>query len=139
MLQIDDKDHKIISVLKEDARKSIRDIAKETNLRPSTVQVRISKLTNENIIEKFTLKLNNKAVGEDFIVFMLIQINKELPKDTFSSNHIKEVFGLTGEYDLMMKLKFSGIEEFNNFVLDFRKKHDLKKTLTMVATVVIKE
>ena len=61
---LDSKDIKIISVLREDSRMAIRDIAKKTSLRPSTVHDRIKKLEEEKVIEKFTVKLNNKSVEE---------------------------------------------------------------------------
>ena len=136
MLKLDLKDHKILDILKQNSRLSIREIAKLSKLRPSTVHSRIQKLTKNNIIEKFTLKLNNKAISENFIVFMLVSADKKL---SFTSPHIKEVFGITGEYDLILKMKFKDIIEFNDFVIKFREKHNLKKTLTMVATLNIKE
>ena len=139
-MQLDLKDHKIIGVLKENSRMAIRDIAKATGLRPSTVHDRINKLIREKVIERFTLKLNNKAIGENFIVFMLVKSEVEIPNSYIVSDpHIKEVFGVTGEYDLMIKLKFKDIEEFNEFVINFRKKFSLKNTMTLVATINVKE
>tara|TARA_Y100000310_G_C20528878_1_gene737459 strand:- start:386 stop:805 length:420 start_codon:yes stop_codon:yes gene_type:complete len=133
------KDQKIINVLKEDSRKSIRDIAKLTKLRPSTVHLRLQKLKKENIIEKFTVKLDNKAVDENFIVFLFITTEDNLPKTFLNSPNIKEVFGITGEYDLLLKLKFKDIEEFNKFLINLRKNKNIRKTLTMVSTVNVKE
>lgn len=138
-MKFDDTDHKIIEVLRKDSRSSIRDIAKQLKLRHSTVHVRIQKLIREKIIEKFTVKLNNKAMGENFIVFVFIATEKIIDNNAFHHKNIKEVFGITGEYDLVMKCKFADIEEFNQFLLDFRKKHGLKKTLTMIGTVNLKE
>lgn len=138
-MKLDNKDLKIIGLLKEDARLSIRDIAKKLTLRPSTVHVRIKKLKEQNIIEKYTLKLNNEAINESFIVFILIATDKIIPNSAFKHKSIKEVFGITGEYDLMIKCKFKDIIEFNDFLLEFRKKHELKKTVTQIVTVNIKE
>lgn len=139
MLGLDNKDFKIISILKENSRLSIRDIAKKTQLRPSTVHLRIQKLTKTNIIEKFTLKLNNKAINEDFIVFMYLTTNQDLPQSFFNNKNIKEAFGITGEYDLLLKLKFKDISEFNNYIISLRKNKAITKTITNVATVNIKE
>jgi DNA-binding Lrp family transcriptional regulator len=136
---IAEKDKKIIDVLKKNSRTAIRDIAKKTGLRPSTVHDRIIKLKNDNVIEKFTVKLNNKKIGENFIVFMFITTNNDLDKTFFSNSHIKEVFGVTGEYDLILKLKFANIEQFNKYVINLRRNKDIKKTITMIATVDIKE
>jgi len=139
-MELDAKDHKIIKILRENSRMAIRDIAKKTQLRPSTVHDRLKKMMREGIISKFTLKLNNKAVGENFVVFMLIKAEKEIPASYFASkDEIKEVFGVTGEYDLMLKLKFKDIEEFNDFVINFRKQFALMNTLTLVGTVNLKE
>ena len=135
---LDSKDLKIINALKQNSRESIRDIAKKTKLRPSTVHVRIRKLVDEGVIENFTLKLNNEAMGESFIVFILLNTD-DLDARVIKDKHVKEVFGITGEYDLLIKAKFSDVSEFNDFVLNLRKHHNIKETLSMVATANIKE
>lgn len=137
--KIDNKDLAIIDILKDNSRTSIRDIAKLTNIRPSTVHVRITQLQKKGIIEKFTLKLNNNAFGEDFIVFIMIKTNAEIKKSVFSETCVKEVFGITGEYDIMMKLKFKDIVSFNDWLLKFRKENDILSTITMVSTITLKE
>jgi len=138
-MKIDNKDLKIIEQLKQNSRASVRGIAKNTGIRPSTVHQRITKLKKENIIEKFTIKLNNEKVNENFIVFVLLRSEKDIDNKTFKVNAVKEVFGVTGEYDLLMKLKFLDINEFNDFIIKFRKENELTRTLTMVSTKVIKE
>ena len=140
-MKLDSRDKSIIATLKENSRYSIRDIAKQTKIRPSTVHDRIVKLKKENIIEKFTLKLNNKAVEENFIVVMLIKTkpSKVFNQQLLNNKHVKEVFGITGEYDILLKLKFKDVEEFNGFVLKFRKEENVITTMTMVATATIKE
>jgi len=136
---MDNKDSKILEILKLDSRLPIRDIAKKTSLRPSTVHQRLKKLKYEKVIEKFTIKLNNKAIDESFIVFMLINTSKDLEETFFHNKHLKEAFGLTGEYDLLLKLKFKDIEEFNSFIINLRKNKSIRKTLTMIATINLKE
>jgi len=140
-MKLDDKDLAIISLMKDNSRLSIRDIAKKTGIRPSTVHQRITNLRKEGIIEKFTIKLNNKAIGENFIIFMLIKMKpaSKLSNKITSNNHVKEIFGITGEHDMLLKLKFKDIEEFNDFVIDFRKDQDVVTTLTTVVTANVKE
>ena len=141
-MEIDSKDSQIIELLKQDSRLPIREIAKQTKIRPSTVHQRIQKLIEGKIIEKFTIKLNNKAVGENFIVFMLVKVTttEYIDNKILNNKHVKEIFGVTGEYDLLIKLKFKDVEEFHEFVLNFRKnKKEIQSTLTMVATANLKE
>ena len=141
-MDIDDKDRKIIEVLNQNSREPIREIAKITKIRPSTVHQRIQKLIENKVIERFTIKLNNKAVGENFIVFMLVKgtATEYIDNKVLNNKHVKEVFGITGEYDLIVKLKFKDIEEFNDFVLNFRKeKKEIQSTITMIVTTNLKE
>ena len=138
-MKLDIKDHKIINVLKQNSRLPIRDIAKKTQLRPSTVHLRLQRLIKNNIIEKFTLKLNNKAVEEDFIVFMFISTSEDLLPVFFKNQHIKEAFGVTGEYDLLVKLKFRDISQFNDYIINLRKNKSITKTITHVVTTNVKE
>src|SRR3990172_1404427 len=112
---MDKKDTAIVHELQKNSRQTVRDIAKKTKLRPSTVHLRIKKLEKEEVIEKFTVKLDNKKSEQNFIVFILVSTTKNIPNTFFDNRHIKEVFGVTGEYDLILKCKFKDIEEFNKF------------------------
>ena len=139
-MTLDKKSISILSALQENSRMSVRDIAKETRLRPSTVHQRIVRLQKEGVIEKFTIKVNNEAVGESFIVYMLIKTKPNVTVEkVFSLPQVKEVFGITGEYDLLVKMKFKDVNAFNDFILEFRKNQEIVSTLTMVATANIKE
>ena len=141
-MEIDNKDTKIIDILRQSSREPIREIAKKTKIRPSTVHQRIQKLIENGIIEKFTIKLNNKAVGENFIVFMLVKgsTTEYIDNKFLGNNHVKEVLGVTGEYDLLIKLKFENVDEFHEFILNFRKENkEIQSTLTMVVTTNLKE
>ena len=141
-MEPDNKDIKIIEILKEDSRLPIREISRKTKIRPSTIHQRIQKLIANKVIEKFTIKLNNKAVNENFIVFMLVKgsTSQYIDNKILTDNHVKEVFGVTGEYDLLIKLKFANVEEFHEFVLGFRRhKKEIQSTMTMVAIENLKE
>jgi DNA-binding Lrp family transcriptional regulator len=141
--QLDKKDIAIISMLSENARASIRDISKRTGIRPSTVHQRIKNLVEDGTIERFTVKLNDDKVGEGFCVFMLISGSTEryLGDEIMKSPHIKGIYGITGEYDLLIKMKFKDMNAFNEFLIAFREKYSkhITKTLTMVQTVSLKD
>lgn len=136
---MDEKDILILEALRRNSRESIRQIAKKTKIRPSTVHQRIQHLVKDKTIEKFTVKLNNKSIGENFIAFILIATKSDLQKEFFDKNQIKEVFGITGEYDLLIKMKFKDVDAFNIFLLSLRKEANITKTLTMIVTANLKE
>ncbi|MBS3102726.1 Lrp/AsnC family transcriptional regulator [Candidatus Woesearchaeota archaeon] len=139
---MDYKDLRIIEILKGNSREPVKLIAKKTGMRPSTVHQRIQKLIKSRAIDKFTIKLDNKAVGENFIAFILVKgTTSNYINDMFlNKKNVKEVFGITGEYDVLVKLKFRDVDEFNSFIMNFRKElKGIDTTLTMVVTANIKE
>ena len=140
---LDPRDAKILTILQEDARASIREISKKTGIRPSTVHTRIKKMRETGVIEKFTLRLADEKVGEGFTVFMLISGSTERYLDSalLKDPHVKGVYGITGEYDVLIKMKFTDLAAFNSLLLDFRDRYSkhISKTLTMVQTVKLKE
>jgi DNA-binding Lrp family transcriptional regulator len=138
-MELDRFDKKILELLSIDGRISIKDIARKAGMRPSTVHQRITKLKKQGVIERFTIKLNNKLANQSFIVFMFIKTKNYVDEKIFSHNSVKEVFGVTGNYDLVIKCKFKDIEEFNSFVMELRKNQSIIDTLTMVSTTTIKE
>ena len=141
-MEPDNKDLKIIEILKNNAREPIKDIAKKTGIRPSTVHQRIQRLIKNSVIERFTIRLNDKSIGENFIAFMLIKgtTSDYINNKFLNTKNVKEVFGVTGEYDILVKLKFRDVEEFNGFLINFRKEmKGVSSTMTMVATANIKE
>jgi len=139
MNMISNNEKRIIEILKVDSRQSIKDISKKTNIKPSTVYQTIRRLKDNGTIEKFSIKLNDKKINRNFVVFMLVTTTKDLDPAIIRSKHIEDIHGVTGEYDLLLKLKFSGVDEFNKFVIDLRKNKSISKTLTMVATAKVKE
>jgi DNA-binding Lrp family transcriptional regulator len=57
------------------------------------------------------------------------------------NDQVKGIYGITGEYDLLIKMKFKDMKAFNDFLLAFREKYSkhISKTLTMVQTVKLKD
>src|SRR3989338_1527891 len=139
---MDAKDALLIEQLRIDARASLKELSRKTGLRPSTIHQRILKLIQNKVIEKFTIKVDDAAVGEEFVAFLLIKgtTQKFLPARILNDAHVKEVYGVTGEYDLLIKLKFSSVKEFNDYLIAFRQEHpEVQSTMTMVGTAKLKE
>lgn len=141
-LAIDDSDRRVLDALRGNARASLKDIAQRTGLRPTTVFNRIRRLTDAGVIERFTIRVNPAAVGEDFVAFVLVSGLPERFADEWllKNRHVAEAYGVTGEYDLLIKLRFAGKAEFNDFILDFREryKRSVTRTVSMIETATLK-
>jgi len=141
--ELDNKDLAILAQLASDARISVRKLGAVTGIRPSTVHQRIKRLMNEGIITGFTVKMDPEKLGENLTVFMLVagSLDRYIDDKFLKNKNILEIHGITGEYDLLLKLRFKDMKQFNRFVIEFREKFkdSIAKTITMVETVRLKE
>jgi Lrp/AsnC family leucine-responsive transcriptional regulator len=139
---IDEKDWKILERLEKNGRESIQTLSIETGMPPSTIHNRIKKMESSGVIEEYSVKLNEKIMGRDFTVYMLINgsTGNYLGENFLEKKEVAEVVGITGEYDLLIKMQFANIQDYNKFLTDFRQQYTehVKQTVTMVRTERIK-
>ncbi len=93
-MKLDEKDFKILDMLKYNSKASIREIAKKTLLPITTIHNRVKNFNKFNIIKKYTIELNHKILGFDFSTYLLINVN--LPR-------LKEL--KKSQYDIVKELK----------------------------------
>ena len=139
---IDEKDWKILERLEKNGRESIQTLSVETGMPPSTIHNRIKRMESSGVIEEYSVKLNEKIMGRDFTVYMLINgsTGNYLGENFLEKKEVAEVVGITGEYDLLIKMQFANIQDYNKFLTDFRQQYTehVKQTVTMVRTERIK-
>lgn len=93
---------KIIELLMEDSRYSLRDIASKLDISPTTVGKLVKELEDQGVIQNYTIMVNWEKLGYDSILCLQMAINpgadiekvgtiiKEIPA-------IKQVFYTMGE------------------------------------------
>jgi DNA-binding Lrp family transcriptional regulator len=141
--ELSTKEQKILRVLKKNARSTIRQISKKTGIRPSTVHQRLTKMMKDGTIRRFTIDIDEERLGIGLTVFMLISgsLDKYMDKEILKDRNLVEISGITGEYDLLLKLKFKSMAEFNTFIIRFRERYadKIHNTVTMVQTINLKD
>ena len=115
----DELDHKIISLLKDNSRIAISEIATKLNSSRPTIMKRIEKLEEEKIILKYTCLTNDRRLGYDLTVFVLMALDRsgsvwKITADELLKNReeldIVEMHHITGEFDLLIKMKTKNIQ-----------------------------
>ena len=141
-MQPDGLDHKIIALLEQNARAPVQTLASATGKPASTVYHRIKKLEESGVIEGYTVKLDEKTMGKDFTVYVLVSgsTGNYLDENFLEKKEVTEVVGVTGEYDILLKMQFADILDYNKFLTDFRQEYvnNIRQTVTMVRTERIK-
>ena len=72
MDKIDENDRKIIEILSQDARISLREIKKKVDLSPSSIRNRMERLVNLGVIKRYTLDVDYRKLGYDIQVLALV-------------------------------------------------------------------
>jgi len=138
---MDEKDERIIEVLKENSKLSTQQISKRTSIPITTVHHRIKKLEKDGIIKNYTVVLDNKKIGKAISAYILIvvdyrytkQSQSEMAKKLKSKDAVEEVSIVTGSVDMIAKIRVKDIDELNNFVIEhLRMLNGIEKTETLV-------
>ncbi len=140
---LDDKDFLLLSILKENAKLSTKDISKKLLMPLTTVHNRIKKLEKMGVIRNYTINLNDRALGT-ISAYLLITVDYNILKlrsttqydlvKTIKSNPLVEQTSMvTGAHDVIIKVRVKNIQELDEFVTIYlRNQHGIEKTQTMV-------
>ncbi len=102
-------DYKILRCLRENARQKASAISENINLSVSAVIERMHKMEASGIIERYTVVLDKKKMGNDMTALM--EVSLEHPK--FYEGFTEKIQGhenvlscdyLTGDFDFMLKI-----------------------------------
>jgi len=146
-IMIDKKDEMIITELKKNARSSTKNIAKNTNIPRVTVHDRIKKMIKQGIIKSFNVSINYKKIGYTTEVFIFISFiptqdisQRELAKRIAKLPGVYEVHIISGEYDLILKVRGRSLEDIGILVVDkLRQLKGVGRTLTFACFETVKE
>lgn len=104
---MDQTDLKIISILQQDGRISMKELGKVVSLSPPAVAERVKRLEDVGIIEKYKAVVNNEKVGKPICVLINASIKPE-KQEIFldfarKSEEIVECHHVTGPHSMIMK------------------------------------
>jgi DNA-binding Lrp family transcriptional regulator len=144
---LDEKDSSILAALTEDSRKSTKAIAKELEMPRATVHDRIVKMEQKGVIRKYTAVPDYSKLGLGVSAFILVQFEPEkgisqrdTAEDIASIKGIYEVHMISGEYDMILKVRGASMEEIGSLVIDrLREVKGVARTLTCAVFTTIKE
>ena len=115
----DDKlNREILLSLMEDGRKSIRKVARELDVSPSTVSNHLEFMLNEGIIKRFKPAIDYEKLGFDLTAITKIQAKGSKISDIVDrlkdEGNLTHVYEITGEFDILVVGKFDSRESMNN-------------------------
>ncbi len=144
---MDEKDSSILEELMMDSRRTTKAIARALGIPRATVHDRIVKMEQKHIIKKYTAVPDYSHLGLGVMSFVLVQFESEkglsqrdTADDIASIPGILEVHMISGEYDMLLKVRGSSMEEIGKLVIDrLREVKGVARTLTCACFTTVKE
>lgn len=113
-------DLKLITLLEENARTPLKELAKEVYLSSPATAARIERLEKEGIIAGYEAKLDLKKLGFPITAFINLDLDPK-SKPTFypficSHPNVLECNCVTGRYSQLIKVAFESTEALDAFI-----------------------
>lgn len=117
---MDDIDRKILKILQDNARTSLKTIAEKTFLSSPAVSARLEKLERDGIISGYHALVDPTKLGYHIIAFINLDVLPEdKPKFYAYANEVPNILEcncVTGDYSMLMKVAFQSTMELDGFI-----------------------
>lgn len=136
---IDGIDEKIIEILQENARTSIKDIAAQVYLSSPAVTARIERLEKRGFISGYHAHIDPEALGYRIKAFVSLEMEPDKKQEFYpfisEIPNVIECNCVTGEYAMLMEVAFFNTTELDQFI-DQLQKFGKTRTQIVFSTAV---
>ncbi len=123
--KLDETDHKILHLLQQNARMTVKEMSEKLNLSTTPIFERIKKLEKCGVIDHYTAVVNQELLGKKLIAFAHISFkdhSKELiaafEEKILALPEVQECHYVTGGADFIIKILVRDIERYKEFVTE---------------------
>ncbi len=137
MRPLDDTDHKILALLRENSRRTLADIGEHVSLSVAAVKRRVERLERDGVILGYTARIDSSMLGDAIEVVMEVYCaDRTSPGDIRPSfEHLDEVvtgFTVSGEPDVLLRLRVDSVAHLEEVVERIRRDPNVVRTRTML-------
>jgi len=122
---MDEIDKYILNLLQEDSKITNLQLSKEINLSPASTLERVRKLEAKEIIQKYTVKVNEDKLNFQYSFFVYVKLN--LSSETILTSFIDsiqeipevvEAYQITGKTNFLLRIITRDAEEYTKVLLE---------------------
>jgi len=152
MLKLDEKDVAILKLIQEDSKLTAKQIAKKVDAPITTVFAKMKRMEEQGIIRGYRAVLSPEKLGAGTAAFILASVSyrakadgapvsqRVVAEEIAKFAEVQEVHIITGDWDLLVKLRAESVDAIGKFVVDkLRLISGLEKTLTCMVFETVKE
>ncbi len=144
-VKLDDKDAKLLEILAGNCKMSTFEISRKTGMPVTTVHNRIKRLEAAGVITGYAAQIDKKKLGKNVVAYIMVTVSyhpspgktisqAELAKRLNSLDEVEETSIVTGETDIILRIRVDDIDALNSFIIDRLRKIDgIRRTRTVIA------
>jgi Lrp/AsnC family leucine-responsive transcriptional regulator len=150
--KLDEKDVAILTLIQRDCKLTSREIASRIGSPITTVFAKIKRMEEQDIIKGYNAILDARKLDHGTTAFILASVSYETKNDDTGVSQrsiakeisrfpeVQEVHIITGDWDLLIKVRGKDVDEVGEFVIDqLRMVRGIEKTLTCMVFETCKE
>jgi Lrp/AsnC family leucine-responsive transcriptional regulator len=120
MKKLDNIDIKIINILQQNARATLKDIARQVFLTSPSVAARIERLEDEGIIEGYHAQINPMLLDYHIKAFINLEVEPSQKVKFYpfikAIPNVVECNCVTGDYSMLIEVLFQSTMELDHFI-----------------------
>jgi DNA-binding Lrp family transcriptional regulator len=152
-MKLDSSDIALLGVLQRDSKKTAKDLGRDLDMPVTTVYAKIRRMEELGLIKRYTAILDAPKLGFTATAFVLATFSyrssagaeftlsqREVAKEVATFPEVQEVHVISGDWDLLIKVKTTDIDAVGRFVVDkLRTVRGIEKTVTCMVFDTAKE
>jgi DNA-binding Lrp family transcriptional regulator len=128
---MDDLDRRILNILRRDARTPYTEIAERVGTSEGTVRNRVERLTNDGVIERFTVSTRTGNVKAMIEVSVAVDIDTTVVCDQMAEwEEVDFAWQVSGEEDVVLVVDCADTRGVNELITQAREMDEVKRTKT---------
>ena len=128
---MDELDRQILDVLRRDARTPYTEIAETVGTSEGTVRNRVERMTDEGIIERFTIATRTGNVKAMIEVGVAVDVDThEISKRMAEWEEVDFVWQVSGEQDIVLVVDATDTRGVNELITQAREQEEVVSTKT---------
>ena len=140
---LDEIDKKIIKVLQDDARTSLRKISKLVKVSLGTVSNRVKRMEKNGVIKGYSVILDPDQIGWELNVVIGLRIQKgrliEIQERIAKDSRVHGVYDVTGDFDSMIIARAKNRKDLDDLSKNVLSIDGVERSITHLVLNTVKE
>lgn len=119
-MKINSKEQELITILRDNGRASVTDLASALGVSRATVQKRLDRLEADGIIAGYTVRLSSAFLAQEIKANVSVVVKPRKADDIIialkKSDAVRAVYSVSGPYDLIIQIAAHTVGELDKVI-----------------------